>query len=339
MPASSPVVSDVTFPELLERFRGTLQLRNRTPVSSSDAVKVALPLWRTTHYGIAVLMEAWSRSTGIPTAFYVDSFWSLASSIFHKDLSAAIAGFETRARYWVVGAADPGSGKSPAMEPMRDALLAAMAQNRSLAPGGIADGFHTQAAGTHAAAVDRLRRTQGYEMIAAAEGGPLLCPSWASSAAWNQTTHINLQRYLDAAYGGAVPWETAIERKSKQKEGAATTGDAVETGPDRRANVTVLLFQQQSAFAGWWAAAEEKCNIGLGAHFRFSFGSSGVPGRRRLQGFGTDVALPVCGRFFFWQHLANGWPQAHCSPRRCACSLEAQRQYCKVRTHGQGCAP
>ena len=69
------------------------------------------------------------------------------------------------------------------------------------APGVPADGFHIQPVGTHAAAVDRLRSTGGYQFTGVGEGGPVLCPAWPSTSTWTQSTHINWQRYLDAATG------------------------------------------------------------------------------------------------------------------------------------------
>jgi len=96
---------------------------------------------------------------------------------------------------------------------MRDVLLELLQEYPDIAPGVSGDQFHVQQAGTHAAAVDRLRDTGGYEINIAAEGGPLLCPTWPTASTWNQTSHINLKRFLDSAYGGAVPWETLFDRE------------------------------------------------------------------------------------------------------------------------------
>ena len=52
---------------------------------------------------------------------------------------------------------------------------------------------------THAAAVAKFRDTDGYGIIAAGEGGPMLCPAWPSNGTWTQNTHINLQQLLNAA--------------------------------------------------------------------------------------------------------------------------------------------
>ena len=69
----------------------------------------------------------------------------------------------------------------------------------------------------------------------------MLCPNWPSSGTWNQTTHINYQRFLDAANGGPIPWETKNDRvdvghDEDVEEGAETTGGFEQT------NVTMIFF-------------------------------------------------------------------------------------------------
>lgn len=122
------------------------------------------------------------------------------SSLLHKDIRVVLAGFEIRARYWIVGTVDPGSGESPAVEPFRQALIDVLKKHSNSAPGRADDNFHVQVPGTHAACMDRLSTTDEYQLITCAEGGPMLCPSWPNSSSWNQSTHINVQRYLDGAY-------------------------------------------------------------------------------------------------------------------------------------------
>ena len=168
-------------------------------ITAAEAVNLSTPLWRTCFFPILVLFEAWGRTTGLPTVFYVDSFYTLLASLLKKDITYNAANVPCRARYWAVGTAAPGSGQSPALEPLKKALMEVLNEVPELAPGKNADGFHIQPVGTHMAAIDRLRHTGGYQFIGAAEGGPILCPSWPSSSTWNQGTHINWQRYLDAA--------------------------------------------------------------------------------------------------------------------------------------------
>ena len=81
-----------------------------------QAVELQYPLWRTSFYPILVLMEAWSRSTGMPTVFYYDAFCALLMGLLHKEICVDVAGYPCRSRYWGIGTARPGSGKSPAVD-------------------------------------------------------------------------------------------------------------------------------------------------------------------------------------------------------------------------------
>ena len=172
-------------------------------MTGDAAVYQPMPLWRTCFLPLAVLFEAWSRTTGMPAVYYLDAFYCLFSSLVKKDLTFQVASFACRARYWAVGSAAPGSGKSPAFTPMKQALQAVMQEWPDLAPGKNIDGFHMNKVGTHLGAVDRLRDTEGYLVFGAAEGGPLLCPSWPTSGTWNQGTHVNWHHFLDTATGAA----------------------------------------------------------------------------------------------------------------------------------------
>ncbi len=71
--------------------------------------------------------------------------------------------------------------------------------NADFAPGHKEHRFHLQEGTTHAAALDRLRKSGGYLAVFSGEGGPLLCPSWPSAGTWNTSTHTNYQKFLDAA--------------------------------------------------------------------------------------------------------------------------------------------
>ena len=205
LPLFSCEVAEATWEDLCQRLRVSVQEYAKQSLVAADAVQLATPLWRTTFFPLAVLFEAWSRTTGLPAIFYTDSFYSLVGSLLSKHMSYDVAGFPARARCWAVGTASPGSGKSPTLEPLKQALLEVLLEMPELAPGLPADGFHVQPVGTRAAAVDRLRSTGGYQVIGAGEGGPVLCPAWPSSATWTQSTHINWQRYLDSATGKAAP--------------------------------------------------------------------------------------------------------------------------------------
>jgi len=125
----------------------------------------------------------------------------------------------------------------------------------------------------------------------------MLCPSWPASGTWNQSTHINWQQYLDAAYGGPVAWETAIDRQARKKKKEEQVS-APTLLPDRTTNVTIALLQQVDILVEWWAAAEAKCSIGLPGRFVFSFGSAQPPGPPCWSGFGAQVVLPIVEDMF-----------------------------------------
>ena len=260
-------------------------------------MELQYPLWRTSFYPLLVLMEAWSRSTGMPTVFYYDVFCALFMGLLHKDIAVDLAGHSCRSRYWVIGTARPGSGKSPAVDPLVDCLRNVLEENPHLAAGCGWDKFQLLGPGTHCAAVDKLRVTDGYATLVAGEGGPLLCPAYPQNGTWNQTTHINFARFLDSATGGEVPWETAIDRKAK-KESAEERVVPVKGLPPQRTNVTIALLQQLSVWQNWWVASELKNKIGLPQRSMFAFGALRDPGPPRLQGFEKKVVMPILRRIF-----------------------------------------
>ena len=92
---------------------------------------------------------------------------------------------------------------------------------------------------------------------------------------------------MPAIAGDSVPWETAIDRSKKR-----TGGDSVLEDP-QQTNVTVLILQQASLFSNWWAAAEQKCSIGLAGRCVFGFAEAGEPGPPKMADFGADVVLPL----------------------------------------------
>ncbi|CAK9086660.1 unnamed protein product, partial [Durusdinium trenchii] len=242
-----------------ERLWNAVEEYMQSEIVAAEAVELEAPLWRTCFLPIVVLFDAWSKTTGLPTVFYLDAFYSLISSLLNKNITFNAANFACRARYWAVGTAAPGSGKSPALDPLKNALVEVMKEMPDLSPGEATDHFHMQPVGTHCAAIDRLQSTGGYEFFGASEGGPVLCPSWPTQSKWEQGGYVNWQRYLDAATGGPVPWETAVDRQKRRvnRDGSASAAC------DERTNVAVFITQQESVFRKWWAAAEEKCSIGI----------------------------------------------------------------------------
>ena len=160
----------------------------------------------------------------------------------------------------------------------------------SFSPGMPSDNFHLQPVGTHAAAVDRLRATGGYQFFGASEGGPVLCPSWATSNTWNQGTHVNCAIWMlrqEAQSHGRQLWSVV------------------------RVEQMALLAQQMMAslMSGWLYCSKGPCSprggrkqsSGSVSGWRAScslFAAAGEPGPPSLSGFGVDVVIPMVKRFF-----------------------------------------
>ncbi|CAJ1363411.1 unnamed protein product, partial [Effrenium voratum] len=142
---------------------------------------------------------------------------------------------------------------------------AVMREMPDLSPGLPGDGFHIQPVSTHAAAIDRLQETQGYQFFGASEGG-------------------------------AVQWQTAVERQQRRRD-PNNNCKGTEAGDDRT-NVSVIILQQVSLFSHWWAMAEDRCSIGLAGRCVFSFAAAGEPAPPEFASFGADVAIPVLKNLF-----------------------------------------
>ena len=299
--ASLPMYTGIALTADLEAsvfsFRAGLVSMLKPYIGSKQAVEITIPSQRCCVYPLVVLFEAMSRATSMPSAFYLDSFFALMSSLMHKEICADVSGFESRSRYWVVGTAEPGSGKSPAMNPLRDLLFKVLCDSEDLAPGVRSSRFHMQEGTTHWVALDRLKQASSYLLIASAEAGPMLCPSWPTSATWNQATHINYQRFLDAANGGPIPWETKNDRAKVGKDDDIDE-NAEATGGFERTNVVIVFFQQLKWFANWWARSEAAHHVGLASRFLFTFGMSSPPGYPQYRAFTEKVAFPIISNIF-----------------------------------------
>lgn len=172
------------------------------------------PVLKTGYDPVASLMESGSCRTGMPPSLYVDAHVGLLSSLPHKALCTQVVGLECCARYSVAGTAQAGSGESPAFELLKQALFEVLTEHPEFSPGHASDRFHIQLHGTHVAVVHKLKHILGYQFIVVAEEGPLLCPSWLTRTRWNQSTHMNVQRYVGPAYGGSVPRDIATDRRT-----------------------------------------------------------------------------------------------------------------------------
>jgi len=276
-----PDTAAASYEQLTEQLFPLVAAYESDALTAQEAVRLQYQLWKSTFFPLAV----WSRTTGV----YM--------GLLHKEIAVDVAGWECRSRYWAVGTAQPGSGKSPAVDAIVKCLAGVLSKHHDFAPGHKWDKFHLLEAMAHCTALDKLKVTGGYGTIVAGEGAPLLCPSWPASSTWNQTTHMNLARFLDSANGGSVPWETFVDRKSK-KEAAEEELSPDCRSPLERTNVTLVLQQQYSVYLQWWVASEQKNRIGLAQRCLFSFGAAREPGPPSLQLFEQKVVMPVLERIF-----------------------------------------
>ena len=145
-------------------------------LTAAEALRLSTPLWRTTAYPLAVLCEAMAVAQGMPAVFYHDTFVALLGSLIHKDVAVSIGGWECRSRFWVAGTADPGGGKSAAVDPLRDLLGEVLGEQPDLAPGSRFARFHFCGPCTHAASAERLRDNNGYPRIHQRRSGPTAVP-------------------------------------------------------------------------------------------------------------------------------------------------------------------
>ena len=297
LPAYSADTAAASYEQLTEQLFPLVAAYESDALTAQEAVRLQYQLWKSTFFPLAVLVEAWSRTTGMPAVFYLDSITAVCMGLLHKEIAVDVAGWECRSRYWAVGTAQPGSGKSPAVDAIVKCLAGVLSKHHDFAPGHKWDKFHLLEAMTHCAALDKLKVTGGYGTIVAGEGAPLLCPSWPASSTWNQTTHMNLARFLDSANGGSVPWETFVDRKGK-KEAAEEELNPDCRSPLERTNVTLVLLQQYSVYLQWWVASEQKNRMCLAQRCLFSFGAAREPGPPSLQLFEQKVVMPVLERIF-----------------------------------------
>ncbi len=197
----------------LQHLHHTLRSLRGSTVNGVAAVDVLQHLWLYHPWPLCVLVEAWSRTSAIPAVFYLDAVLCCSGALVHKEVGVDAMGFRSRPRYWVVATGAPGTGKSPALDPVREAVEEVL-RELDEGPGLRRQNFHVQQGTTHAAAFDRLRTSNGYLLIASAEAGPLLCPSFPASGRWDRTNFIDYSRFLDTAYGGSMRWETMESRRS-----------------------------------------------------------------------------------------------------------------------------
>ena len=129
--------------------------------------------------------------------------------------------WKTKNRCWTAATADIGQGKSPAMEPLLEAMKKVLRRRPAFAMGSSVDGFHYQKASTTASAVLKLRQCHGYLTLCSYESGMCLSPALAMGGATDAAKHVDLPLFLNAARGGDFSWSTKPDREKAMKAAAA----------------------------------------------------------------------------------------------------------------------
>ena len=274
MPTQLSCWARMSLEESLRNLREGLCNVKRESLSAQDEVDVFLPMWRTMPLAFALVFETLSRALSLPFVMLWDAFKVVLSSLLHKDLAIQWQEYDMRHRYWAVVTSDPGAGKSPALNFVMSCLLEAMddLEDQATFPGVPEDNFHIVHDSTHAAFAARLNRAQGYALLASPESATTLCPKFPTSGEFSKTSHIDLERCLEGASGGAIHWDTQESVLNR-----ARNARCQEQLPDKgvhhdSTNFAFVLFQQVSMLQSWWAQGEARWKKGLTNRFLFSTG-------------------------------------------------------------------
>ena len=274
IPDALPCWKEVPLDQCVEDLRVSLAAVKLEGSGALEEVDVFVPLYRTMPLRLAVVFDALAKCLSLPMVMLWDSFKVVLSSLLHKDVGVKWQQYSIRHRYWAVVTSDPGAGKSHALQFIMGCLLSAMEDPSDAAhfPGCPEDNFHVVHDGTHAAFAARLNRTGGCALLASPEGTAVLCPKFPGCGEFSKSSHIDLEKCLEAAGGGAIHWDTQESVLNKAKN-ARRTEQLQDKGVHwEQTNFAFIFFQQVAMLQCWWAQAEAKWKKGLTNRFLFSTG-------------------------------------------------------------------
>ena len=277
--------------------------------ASSETIKSAAALETIPYladmvpYPRFVLCAASAQSTGTPVQFLLDTVVGLLHSVLDKNVHVSLGPYKSRSRYWFVGTAETGVGKSPSTKPIVDALLQVLDGAVSLFPGSNADQFHLLQSSTTAAAVNKLRACDGYLVMHTDEAGRCLDLAFAADGKSDAARVVDLSYFLDAAHGSEFSHQTMLDRqehlkKLKQPVNPHEPVRIPESLCLNPTNVNVLWLQQPFYFGKFWCAVAKNKPIGLVQRFLFSFGSRTHRHDSRLKHFHEHIFLPFVKKLF-----------------------------------------
>lgn len=244
-------------------------------VNSAAALEVRPYVADSLLYPFYVLMEATSKALAIPPLFLVDNVTALMHSVLHKHTYAKVGRWKSKSRYWWVGVANVGEGKSQGMKALTDDMVAALSKHSAFAAGHSHDRFHFQQSGTTAAAIDKLRTCCGYLCIYCSDAGRCLSKPAAAGTPADPHKHVDLEYFLDAAHGDEFNHSNKIDRQKvlakrvKSQEAPAEPPESLHIDPT---NIHILFLIQNLFFQTWFAQIAEKHPVGIPQRCLFSFG-------------------------------------------------------------------
>ena len=111
-------------------------------VNCAAAMEVNGFIAGTVAYPILVLLHATASAEALPAVFFLDVVQGLLHSVLNKHAFVQLGRWESRSRYWTVGTASVGEGKSPCVKPLMQAMQRVLQKHAALAVGHASDNFH-----------------------------------------------------------------------------------------------------------------------------------------------------------------------------------------------------
>ena len=118
-------------------------------------------------------------------------------------------------------------------------------------PGVPEDNFNIAHDVTHAAFAACLNRAQGCALLAAPEGTTVLCPNFLRVGEFNKSSHVDLERCLEGAAGGALHWDTQESVLNKAKNARKNEQFQDKSVHWTSTDLGFVFFQQVSVLQ-WW---------------------------------------------------------------------------------------
>ncbi len=286
----------------ISKFRSAANTLLQDSISSLAAMQTSPLVGETTCYPFSVMVMAASIASATPMALLLDTVLAVLHSLVHKHFHLNLGRWENRSRYWFVGSADTGEGKRGAMKPVIQAAQKVLRNSAGLMVGNPADDFHMQQSCTSAAAIDKLRSTDGYLLLHSDEAGQCLDLTFSGTSAGGtrKSEHVDLTMFLDAAHGDEFSHTTMLDRKKACKREPTHRSDPVcEPTPLTVAtNMQVCWLQQELYFLQYWALAAHTKPIGLVQRCLFSFGRALPAPDPAMNTFWKDIFLPFLESIF-----------------------------------------